>query len=96
MRAAEAIGAVATIMLAIALFYGLAGDQPVYKFWGENTERLTTPGFLEIARGIGNYMWGSFLPAFIAFALVLLTLSLGLSALLTREEEKQKENYTIT
>ena len=88
MRAAEVIGAFTTILLSIALFYSLSGNPPVYRFWGESVERLVMPDFLRLARDIGGYMWGSFFPAFIAFGLVILTLALGLTALLVREERE--------
>ncbi len=87
MRAAEVIGAVTTVLLAVVFFYSLAGKPPVYTFWDESSQRLVSPGFMELARDIGNYMWGSLFPAFIAFGLVILTLAFGLTALLTREEK---------
>jgi len=87
MRAAEIIGAVTTILLAIVFFYSLSGEPPVYRFWDGVTQRLIMPGFTELARDIGNYMWGSLFPAFIAFGLVILTLAFGLTALLTREDK---------
>jgi len=90
MRKAEVIGAATTILLAIVFFYSLSGNPPVYKFWGDTSGRLVSPSFLELAVDIGNYMWGSLFPAFIAFGLVILTLALGLTALLTREKQGEE------
>ncbi len=86
MRVAEALGSVAAIFFAIVLFYALAGNPPAYRYWGESLDRLIPPDFVALSREISGYIWGSLFPLFIAFGLVLLTLALGLTALLRREE----------
>ena len=91
MRVAEVVGAVTTVLLSVVFFYSLSGSPPVYRFWGENTQRLVAPGFMELARDIGGYMWGSLFPAFVAFGLVILTLALGLTALLVRDGKGGEE-----
>jgi NADH:ubiquinone oxidoreductase subunit 6 (subunit J) len=84
LRVAEVLGGVSAVFLAAVLITVLAGEPPAYRFWGENMQRLVRPDFLTLGREIGNYIYGSLFPAFIVLGLVLLTLALGVSALLRR------------
>ncbi|MEM3031634.1 MAG: hypothetical protein QW756_07500 [Nitrososphaerota archaeon] len=84
MRLAEVLGGAAALILAGIMFSALAGEPPAYRFWGDGLLRLVRPDFNTLSREIGNYIYGGLFPAFIAFGLVLLTLALGISALLRR------------
>lgn len=84
MRLAEVLGSAAAIILASILFTVLAGEPPAYRFWGDGLLRLIKPEFYTLGREVGNYIYRSLFPALIAFGLLLLTLALGVSALLRR------------
>jgi hypothetical protein len=86
MRAAEVLGAVATVALAFIVLSALAGQSPAYGYWREESGRLVQSDFLTLWRSISSLLFGSLFPLFIAFGLVLLTLVLGISALLRRGE----------
>ena len=84
MRLAEVLGGASAVLLAAVLFTALAGEPPAYRLWGDSLLRLVRPDFNIVGREIGKYIYGSLFPAFIALGLVLLTLALGISALLRR------------
>jgi len=83
-RLAEVLGGAAAVFLAAVFFTSLAGEPPAYRFWGDSLLRLVRPEFNTLGREIGNYIYGSLFPAFIGLGLVILTLALGVSALLRR------------
>ncbi|MEM1945946.1 MAG: hypothetical protein QW614_01600 [Candidatus Caldarchaeum sp.] len=86
MRLAEVLGACAALFLAFVVFSALAGPSPAYKFWGDNSARLVPADPATIWRNVSATLFGGLFPLFIAFGLVLLTLVIGLSAMLRREE----------
>ncbi|MEM1943309.1 MAG: hypothetical protein QXO30_05160 [Candidatus Caldarchaeum sp.] len=86
MRLAEVLGSAAVLVLAFVLFSALASSSPAYKFWGEGLSRLVPAEPGPLWRDVTSYLYGGLFPAFIAFGLVLLTLVIGLSAMLRRED----------
>lgn len=87
MRLAEALGSSVSILLFLALLYSLAISQ--FKPPKLVKEELVMKRLIEIDIGklglyIGSYAWNNFFPILIAFTLVLLTLVLGIVALLRR------------
>lgn len=70
------------MVFAAVLLLNFASTPPLYRYWGENLGRLTTYRIGELGRAIGDYIWVGFFPAVMGFLLVILTLILGLSALL--------------
>ncbi len=85
MRFAEILGAVTAVLLAFIVFSALAGPSPAYKFWGDSINRLVPADPDTLWRSISSTLYGQLFPLFIAFGLVLLTLVIGLSAMLRKE-----------
>jgi len=79
------LGSITALLLAFAVFSALAGPSPVYKFWGDSVGRLTPADPADLWRKISATLFGPFFTIFIAFGLVLLTVALGLTALLRKE-----------
>ncbi|MDW7978763.1 MAG: hypothetical protein RMK31_07815 [Candidatus Caldarchaeum sp.] len=86
MRLAEVLGSLAALILAFVLFSALAGSSPAFIFWDGSVERLVPSEPDALWRGVTSYLYGGLFPAFLAFGLVLLTLVVGLSAMLRGEE----------
>lgn len=88
MRLAEVLGAVTAVALAFVVFSALTGPSPAYLFWGEETQRLVPAEPAAVWRVVSNFLFGQLFPLFIAFGLVVLTLVIGLTAMLRKEEEE--------
>ncbi|MEM2333223.1 MAG: hypothetical protein QXK69_02540 [Candidatus Caldarchaeum sp.] len=86
MRLAEVLGAGTAIFLAFLVFSALAGPSPAYRFWGDNSARLVQAEPATLWRNVSTMLFSNLFPLFIAFGLVLLTLVIGLAAMLRREE----------
>jgi len=87
LRGSEVLGSATAIILAVVVFYVFASNPPAYRYWiPGSVTRLIKPDFIALSQQISGYLWGPFFPILVAFGLVLLTLALGLSALLRREE----------
>ncbi|MCS6784791.1 MAG: hypothetical protein RMI43_06330 [Candidatus Caldarchaeum sp.] len=87
MKVAEVLGAATAIFLAFIVFSALAGPTPAYRFWNSEMERAVPADPNTIWRNVSILLYGGLFPLFIAFGLVVLTLVVGLSAMLKKEEE---------
>ncbi|MEM0350100.1 MAG: hypothetical protein QXE96_03780 [Candidatus Caldarchaeum sp.] len=86
MRLAEVLGAITAILLAFVVFSALAGPSPAYRYWADDGQRLVPAEPNAEWRAISTILFGGFFPLFVSFGLVVLTLVIGLSALLRRDE----------
>ncbi|BAJ51524.1 hypothetical protein CSUB_C1673 [Candidatus Caldarchaeum subterraneum] len=86
MRLAEILGAVTALLLAFVVFSALAGPSPAYRYWGEESQRLVPAEPNAEWRAVSILLFGGLFPLFVSFGLVVLTLVIGLSALLRGEE----------
>ncbi|MEM0441269.1 MAG: hypothetical protein QXF45_07295 [Candidatus Caldarchaeum sp.] len=87
MRIAEVLGAATAVFLAFVVFSALAGPSPAYRFWGAEVDRAVRADPSTVWQNISNLLYGSLFPLFIAFGLVVLTIVVGLTAMLRKEEE---------
>lgn len=86
MRLADVLGAATAVVLGFIVFSALVGPSPAYRFWDDEKERAVPGEPNTVWRNISSLLYGGFFPLFIAFGLVILTLVVGLTAMLRLEE----------
>ena len=81
-KASELIGTVASIIFAAVILLSFASNPPLYAYWGDSVQRLAKIDMASLGTAIGDYIWVNFFPALMGLLMVVITLILGLSALL--------------
>lgn len=87
MRLADLLGAATALVLAFIVFSALAGPSPAYRFWDGEMGRGVPAEPNTVWKNVSSLLYGGLFPLFIAFGLVVLTIVVGLTAMLRKGEE---------